>query len=85
MDLDKELSAYFSKLGKKGGSITKKKHGKAYYQKIARKGVEARWGKRKSTKGWRRLFSLTKYLNQAYNLDSYVRNNHYRRNSQKES
>ena len=51
MDLDKELSAYFSKLGKKGGSITKKKHGKAYYQKIARKGVEARWGKRKSTKG----------------------------------
>jgi general stress protein YciG len=35
-------------LGKKGGQMTAKKHGKKFYQAIGRKAAEVRWGKKKT-------------------------------------
>jgi hypothetical protein len=40
----KELSQYFSKLGKKGGTKTKTR-GREYYARIGKLGTQKRWKK----------------------------------------
>ena len=46
----KEISENASTLGRLGGKAVVKKHGKAYMQKIGRRGMKARWGKKVKNK-----------------------------------
>ena len=45
--MNKELSDLAKKLGKAGGSQTLKKHGKKHFSDAGKKGMLARWGKKK--------------------------------------
>ncbi len=40
-----EVKKFLSRAGRKGGAVTKEKHGKEFYSKIGREGMKKRWGK----------------------------------------
>ena len=44
--MDKEVSEAATEMGRKGGLATKKKYGKKHYSEMAKKMLEARWGKK---------------------------------------
>jgi len=44
MSTKKKISNAAAELGRRGGKAVVKKHGKDYMSKIAKKGLEKRWG-----------------------------------------
>ena len=45
MEANEMVRAFLTEAGRKGGTTTKKKHGKEHYKKMSRLGVEARKAK----------------------------------------
>lgn len=42
------IKEYLSKLGKKGGSTTKERHGSEHFKRISKIGLAKRWGQKSS-------------------------------------